>query len=177
MCTRLLWTPAHFTTHSGPRCLVTKLTLTKMFFFELSYEAIWRCAGKRGRDKGIKEIYQTAENEQNATTTKKNGLTYENTLKWAFSSLFWTLIMVTEQQAEGGGRVCSDWWCRLERMFYLPPVYLWSIPIKDAHYFKMSRYKRNSGLIQKRAYVYWHTSIQQERFQLRFILYSAQISN
>lgn len=103
MCTRLLWTPAHFTTHSGPRCLVTKLTLTKMFFFELSYEAIWRCAGKRGRNKGIKEIYQTAENEQNATTTKKNGLTYENNLKWAFSSLFWTLIMVTEQQAEGGG--------------------------------------------------------------------------
>lgn len=40
----------------------------------------------------------------------------------------------------------------------------------------MSRYKRNSGLIQKRAYVYWHTTIQQERFQLRFILYSAQIS-
>lgn len=36
---------------------------------------------------------------------KKNGLTYENNLKWAFSSLFWTLIMVTEQQAEGGESV------------------------------------------------------------------------
>ena len=106
---------------------------------------------------------------------KKNGLTYENNLKWAFSSLFWTLIIETEQQAEGG-RVCNDWWCH-ERMYYLPPVYLWSIPIKDAHYFKMSRYKRSSGLIQKWAYVYWHTTIQQKLFQLRFILYSAQISN
>lgn len=58
-----------------------KTYFNENFFFELSYEAIWRCAGKRGRDKGIKEIYQTAENEQNATTTKKNGLTYENNLK------------------------------------------------------------------------------------------------
>ena len=101
LCTRLLWTPTHITIGSGPRCLVTKLTLTKMFFLWTKWWGdMEMCRRKREgwRDKRkISDSREWAECNNN----KKNGLTYENNLKWAFRSFLWTLIIVTEQQAEG----------------------------------------------------------------------------